>query len=123
MVARAPTRSLRLQFLRDVALLALVALLAVLVATSVDGAPRPFVAFAAAALVPGAALLTLWPVAEPVSWLGLAVALSIAVETCASLVLLWLGLWHPGGLAAALGALSCLLLALDARRCLSPAVA
>ena len=107
--------SARLRRNLDVAMLALTvgALLAVVV-----NAPGPIrwpVVFAAVALVPCAAIMTLIPANDVGAYLGLAVALSLAVGVIGSTVTVWLGWWHPLVLGAAVGVASAVALGLDLR--------
>ncbi len=85
------------------ALVVLVAGVAALALASLEHPVRTLAAFLAAALVPGAAVLSRAPVDDVLAWLGLSVALSLAIETACSLAMVWLGLWSPLGLAAILG--------------------
>jgi hypothetical protein len=104
----------------DAALLALAGATALATAFPASGGVRPVLALLAAALVPGGAVLTCWRVADPLTWVGLAVAFSLAIETASATCLVWLGLWHPGLLAAAIGLASCVLLGRDLVRVAGP---
>ncbi|MBX6389860.1 MAG: hypothetical protein IRZ08_12840 [Frankia sp.] len=81
----------------------------------VTGTVRLLTTLLAAALLPGAAVLSRLPALDLAAWAGLAVAISVAIETVLSLVLVWTRLWHPSALAALLGAASVALLVLDIR--------
>jgi hypothetical protein len=100
----------------DSALLVLLLVAGVLVVASGPGPVRGIIGLAAVLLVPGGAALTRLPVSGPAAWLGLAVVLSMAVEAVGSLALVWSGWWHPGLLAAVVGAASAVLLASDGIR-------
>jgi uncharacterized membrane protein len=97
----------------DLALLAVTALLVVLMERDVDGLPRLLAAVAFASLVPGGALVSLLPFREPDEVLALTLVLSLAVMAAASLVMVWLGAWHPLRLTAGLAAASAVVLLLD----------
>lgn len=105
--------SRRDRYITDVALLALAALLVLTIALPGLGAMRPVLALAGCSLLPGAAVLTLIPVRDFLTWALLAVLMSLAVLTLTSLVTLWAGLWEPLVLAGVLGAASVLLLGRD----------
>lgn len=100
----------------DMGLLALTALLAVLFVFGVDGLPRVLAALAFACLVPGGALITRLPFREPDEVLAMTVVLSLAICAAASLLMAWLGAWHPLRLTAGLAVPSAAVLALDLRR-------
>ena len=106
----------RLRSGAHVALVVLVALVAVLALASLEHPLRTLAAFLAAALVPGAAVLSRAPVDDLLTWVGLSVALSLAIETACSLAMVWLGLWSPLALAAILGTGSVLALLGSVRR-------
>lgn len=97
----------------DLILLAVTALLVVLILRGVDGLPRVLATVAFACLVPGGALVTLLPFREPDEILALAVVLSLAILAAATLVMAWIGAWHPLRLTAGLGAASAVVLLLD----------
>jgi uncharacterized membrane protein len=97
----------------DLALLAVTALLVVLIQRDVDGLPRLLAAVAFASLVPGGALVSLLPFREPDEVLALTLVLSLAVMAAATLVMVWLGAWHPLRLTAGLAAASAVVLLLD----------
>ncbi len=97
----------------DVSLLGVTALLALLVVLDVDGLPRVLTALAFACLVPGGALVTRLPFREPDEVLAMTVVLSLAICAAASLLMAWLGAWHPLRLMAGLAAVSATVLVLD----------
>ena len=97
----------------DLALLAVTALLVALIQWDVDGLPRMLAAVAFACLVPGGALVSLLPFQEPDEVLALTLLLSLAVMAAATLVMVWLGAWHPLRLTAGLAAASTVVLLLD----------
>jgi uncharacterized membrane protein len=97
----------------DLALLAVTALLVVLIAWDIDGLPRVLAAVAFACLVPGGALVSLLPFREPNEVLALTLMLSLAAMAAATLVMVWLGAWHPLRLTAGLAAASAVVLLLD----------
>jgi uncharacterized membrane protein len=97
----------------DLALLAVTALLVVLIERDVDGLPRLLATVAFACLVPGGALVNLLPFREPDEVLALTLMLSLTVMAAASLVMAWLGAWHPLRLTAGLAAASAAFLLLD----------
>jgi uncharacterized membrane protein len=97
----------------DLALLAATALLVVLIKQDVGGLPRVLATVAFACLVPGGALVNLLPFREPDEVLALTLALSLAVIAAATLVMAWLGAWHPLRLTAGLAAASAAVLLLD----------
>ncbi len=80
------------------------------------GAARLLLLLAAACLIPGCALLTLLPVEDPLEAFGLAVGLGFSIEALGALTMVWSGWWHPVGLAVALGAVACAMLAVDLAR-------
>jgi glycosyltransferase involved in cell wall biosynthesis len=94
----------------------LAALIAGAVAVTLVPAPvtvRILVMLAAACLVPGGALVRYLRFDFGASWLAMAAALSLGVETLASLALIWTGWWHPELVAIALGAISALVIVFD----------
>jgi len=103
----------RARLLVDVGLLVLALLLVLAIALPLLAPARPWLALAVCALLPGAALLTLIPVADFLTWFLVSVLVSLAVGTVTSLVILWSGVWEPLTLAGVLGAASALLLLRD----------
>ena len=97
----------------DLTLLALIALLIVLIERDIDGLPRVLATVAFACLVPGGALVTRLPLREPDEILAMTVVLSLAILAAATLLMAWIGVWHPLRLAAGLGATSAVLLLRD----------
>jgi uncharacterized membrane protein len=97
----------------DLALLAVTALFVVLIARDIDGLPRVLATVAFTCLVPGGALVSLLPFREPDEVLALTLVLSLAVMAAATLVMVWLGAWHPLRLTAGLAAASAVVLLLD----------
>jgi uncharacterized membrane protein len=97
----------------DLALLAVTALLALLLLRGVDGLPRLLATLAFACLVPGGALVTRLPFRQPDEILAMTVALSLAILAAASLLMAWLGVWHPLWLTAELAAPAVVLLTID----------
>jgi hypothetical protein len=97
----------------DVGLAALIAAAVAVALVPVPAAARIVVTFVAACLVPGGALIRYLRLDFGASWLAMATALSLAVETLASLALIWTGWWHPELVAIALGAISVLVIAFD----------
>jgi hypothetical protein len=85
----------------DVWLLALTAAAALVAVVSVQPA-RPLLVAMAACLVPGAAVLTMLPTPDRLTYLALAVGFSLALEVAGSLALAWLHWWHPEALGIAL---------------------
>lgn len=114
--ARGPRRPAQPRTVVHAGLIGLSAVCAPLYVVDIGGPVRLVLALAAMALLPGAAVLTRLPTADPAVWLGLAVAISLAVETVASLVMAWTGWWHPGPVAGALAAVCVLVLLVDVRR-------
>ena len=98
----------------DLALLALAAAAATAIAASIEPV-RPFLALAAAAVVPGGALLTRLRVDDALTAVSLAIGLSLAIDIAASLALVWTGWWQPELLAFVIGGLSAALLIEDIR--------
>jgi hypothetical protein len=96
-------------------MLLLLALTAVVVAWAPPGPVRTGLAFVVLLTVPGGALLSRLRVTGLVEWLGLAVALSLAVETAGALTLLWMDFWHPAIVAGLLGVISAVVLVIDIR--------
>lgn len=97
----------------DLGLLAVTALLVVLIERDVDGLPRVLATVAFACLVPGGALVSRLPFREPDEVLALTLVLSLAVMAAATLVMVWLGAWHPLRVTAGLAAASAVVLLLD----------
>ena len=97
----------------DLTLLALTALLLSLIARDVVGLPRVLATVAFACLVPGGAVVTLLPFREPDEILAMTVALSLAIVAAATLLMAWIGAWHPLRLTAGLAAASAPVLLLD----------
>ena len=97
-------------------LLVLVAVAVPLVVLGGDSPVRALVVLAATLVVPGGAVLTLLPVSRLPEWLGLAVALSLAVEVAGALVLIWTQWWRPDVLALVLAVLSGAALVTSLRR-------
>ncbi|WP_239334669.1 hypothetical protein [Frankia sp. CiP3] len=97
---------------KDLALLAL-AVMAGIAVVAPSGPARPVLVLLALLLLPGAAVLTRLDTPDPLTWLGLAIVLSMAVDAGTSLVMLWSGLWHPMVLGAVLAAASMAALIID----------
>jgi hypothetical protein len=97
----------------DLTLLALTALLALLLLRGVDGLPRLLATLAFACLVPGGALVTRLPFREPDEILAMTVVLSLAILAAGSLLMAWLGAWHPLRLTAGLAAAAVVVLVPD----------
>ncbi|MEX5636863.1 hypothetical protein [Parafrankia sp. FMc2] len=93
---------------------------AAMVATGYIGPARPAAALVTAAMLPGAAVLAWMPRRDPMAWLALACAFSLAIETVCALAMVWLHLWHPAVAASGIGlagaAALVIRLWLDARR-------
>jgi hypothetical protein len=97
----------------DAGLAALIAAAVAVALVPVPSAARIAVTFVAACLVPGGALIRYLRFDFGASWLAMATALSLAVNTLASLALVWTGWWHPALAAIALGAISALIIVFD----------
>jgi hypothetical protein len=97
----------------DLTLLALTALLIVLIERDINGLLRVLATVAFACLVPGGALVTRLPFREPNEVLAVTVVLSLAILAAATLLMAWIGAWHPLRLTAGLGAASAVVLLLD----------
>jgi peptidoglycan/LPS O-acetylase OafA/YrhL len=97
----------------DLALLGVTALLLVLVARDVQGLPRVLATLAFACLVPGGALVTRLPFRERDEILAMTLVLSLCILATATLLMAWLGVWHPLRLTAGLGAAAGIILLLD----------
>jgi hypothetical protein len=97
----------------DLTLLAVTALLGLLLLRGVDGPPRLLATLAFACLVPGGALVTRLPFREPDEILAMTVILSLAILAAGSLVMAWLGAWHPLPLTAGFAAAAVVLLVPD----------
>ena len=97
----------------DLALLGVTALLLVLVARDVQGLPRVLATLAFACLVPGGALVTRLPFRERDEILAMTLVLSLCILATATLLMAWLGVWHPLRLTAGLGAAAGVILLLD----------
>jgi hypothetical protein len=100
----------------DCLLLALAPAAVLVSVVDADGVARLLLVLAAACLVPGGALLTRLATDDLLSAFGLAVGLSLCIETVGALVMIWTGWWHPLGFSLALMALACAALVLDLRR-------
>jgi hypothetical protein len=105
----------------DLTLLGVTALLFVLVARDVQGLPRVLATLAFACLVPGGALVTRLPFREHEEILAMSLTLSLCILAITSLVMVWLGMWHPLRLTAGLGAAAGVILLLDLAGHLAPA--
>jgi hypothetical protein len=105
----------------DLTLLGVTALLFVLVARDVQGLPRVLATLAFACLVPGGALVTRLPFREREEILAMTLILSLCILSIASLLMVWLGVWHPLRLTAGLGAAASVVLLLDLAGHLAPA--
>jgi hypothetical protein len=78
----------------DIAMIALAAVAGLAVVSNLGGPARYLVVLPAALLLPGSAYARfLHPTALP-TFLGLAVVLSLAIETVGAMILVWLGWWH-----------------------------
>jgi uncharacterized membrane protein len=97
----------------DSTLLALTALLIMLIARDVEGLPRVLATVAFACLVPGGALVTRLPFREPDEILAMSLVLSLTIVAAATLIMAWVGAWHPLRLTAGLSAASAVVLLLD----------
>lgn len=102
-------------------LICLTVVCGVLYAVDVTGPMRLVVTLATMALLPGVAVLTRLAPSDPAVWLGLAIAISLAVETAVSLVMAWSGQWYPAHVAGGLAAVCVLVLLDDVRRAVTPA--
>jgi hypothetical protein len=105
----------------DLTLLGVTALLFVLIARDVQGLPRVLATLAFAGLVPGGALVTRLPFREREEILAMSLTLSLCILAITSLVMVWLGMWHPLRLTAGLGAAAGVILLLDLAGHLAPA--
>ena len=97
----------------DAALLVLGCAMVIAAAVPSLAAVRAALALPACILLPGAAVLTVRPVDTILQWSLLSILLSLAIETTASLLMLWLGFWHPLLFASALGVVSVVLIGTD----------
>jgi GT2 family glycosyltransferase len=97
----------------DLGLAALIAAAVAVAVVPVPSSARILVTLLAACLVPGGALVRYLHFDFGASWLAMAAALSLAVETLASLALIWTGWWHPVPLAIGVGAISVLMIVFD----------
>lgn len=97
----------------DLTLLALTVLLVVLIAGNVHGLPRVLATVGFACLVPGGALATRLPFREPDEILAMTVVLSLTILAAATLLMAWIGAWHPLRLTAGLSAAAAVVLLLD----------
>jgi hypothetical protein len=97
----------------DLTLLAVTALLGLLLLRGGGGLPRLLAALAFACLVPGGALVTRLPFREPDEILAMTVVLSLAILAAGSLLMAWLGAWHPLRLTAGLAAAAVVVLVPD----------
>lgn len=100
----------------DVALLALAALATLFVVAFPDSPGRPLTVFVAAMLVPGGAVLTRLRVRDPGAFVGLSIAISLAIEAAVSTALVWARWFDPDVLGLALLAIALPLLAIDLLR-------
>jgi hypothetical protein len=108
--------SRRSRVVLDGALLGLAALAFVFVTAFPNSPARPLCVFVAAIFVPGGAVLSRLKVRDPAAFVGLAIALSLAIETAISLALVWTRWFEPNALGIALLAISLPLLAIDLLR-------
>jgi hypothetical protein len=104
----------RERLLFDVLLLALAVTATALILVDPPGAARPVVVFLAAISLPGAAILTRVPAPAPLPAIGLTIALSLAIDTLGSLILVWTGWFEPGVLGGVIGGVAFLAIAVDA---------
>ena len=105
--------SRRSRVVLDATLLGLASLAAVFVIAFPDSPARPLCVFVAAIFVPGGAILTRLKVRDPAAFVGLAIALSLALETAISLALVWSRWFEPNVLGLALLAIALPLIAID----------
>ncbi len=84
-------------------------------ALDAPGVIRWPVIFAAVIFLPGSAIMSRIPVDDVGAYVGLAVALSLAVGVSGATVMTWFGWWHPMLLGALIAAASCAALVLDLR--------
>lgn len=91
-------------------LVAVTVTLAFLVLRGTDSPVRVLLAVPVAFLLPGAAALTRLPVDGTAEWVGLAVAISLAVDVLTSMVMVWSGWWHPAVLQFVVGLTCCAVL-------------
>jgi hypothetical protein len=106
----------RLRVATHAGLIAVAAFATVLALAQLTGPVRLIATLVAMALLPGAAVLTRLPTADPAAWCGLAVAISLAIETILALLMVWSHQWHPVPLAVALALASGVALLDDIRR-------
>jgi hypothetical protein len=97
----------------DVALLVLLLAVTALTVLTSPSQVRTAVAITAVCLVPGGAVLTLLPVGGFGQWLGMAMALSMAIVALGAFTMLWAS-WQPVVLGGALAVCSVALLSFDA---------
>ncbi|ABD10958.1 hypothetical protein ThrDRAFT_01966 [Frankia casuarinae] len=92
------------------ALVAVTVMLAFLVVCRTDSPVRVLLAVPAAFLLPGAAVLARLPVDGTAAWIGLAVAISLAVDVLTSMLMVWSGWWHPAVMQSVVGLACCAVL-------------
>lgn len=98
----------------DAALLALLAVAVLASVADITGL-RPAAVLTAMLLVPGGALLTRMTVDEKLSAVGIAIGLSLAIDTVVATAAAVAQLWHPELLALLVGAAAAALLLHDLR--------
>jgi hypothetical protein len=110
-----PTNS-RARLAADLSLVVLAACAAILAAVGAASPLRVVIALPCAALLPGAAVLTRLDSEDLVTWLGLAVGISLGIEAVVASLTLWLEVWNPTATITVIGVASALVLIDDARR-------
>jgi hypothetical protein len=100
----------------DIALLALAGFAVLAVVIDLQGPARYFVVLPAALLLPGAAFVRFLNPAGLTAFLGLAVVLSLAIETVGAMILVWFGWWHPLVLGLVVATISSAVLVWDIRK-------
>lgn len=106
----------RERILTDALLLALAAASAAVCLIGTGGTLRLVLVLAAACLLPGAAAISRLGAFDAVQALGLALTLSLCLQTLAALAMVWSGWWHPYIWGAVVLAGASLVLAEDLRR-------
>jgi hypothetical protein len=111
--SRTPPPNPRVVF--DLALLGLVAL-GVAATTVGGGVPRALIVLIAMLVVPGGAVIARLGPREPLAAAALTVAISLGIDTAASMATVWAGIWDPIAIAVVIGVGSAGVIIDDLRR-------
>jgi hypothetical protein len=110
---------MRLRLGVQVGIVTAVILAACMLAMHVTGNARLLATLLAMTLAPGGAVLTRLPTVDLAAWFGLAVTISVSIETVLCVISLWCHQWHPYALGGLLAVLTLPVLLVDIGYCIA----